>query len=74
MRYKNYRLEKWCKAAKIRMIENDLQINDVCEGTGLTRSYVIAVLNGRVKSPTARDKISYFLKINNYYNEDSCLP
>lgn len=69
MRYKQYRLEKWCKVAKITMIENDLSISDVCEGTGYTRSHVIAVLNGKLRSDAARDKISDFLHISNHYDE-----
>lgn len=70
MRYKQYRLEKWCKVAKIAMIEKDISLFDLMDGTGLSRSYAINVLNGQIKSQQARDKISDFLKIKNYYADD----
>lgn len=70
MKYKQYKLEQWCKDAKIKMIEDDLTIADVIKGTGLTRAYVISTLNGKTKYRTARSKISDFLGISNYYSDD----
>lgn len=69
MQYKCYKLDAWCKKAKIRMIEKDISINDIISNTGYTRAHATSVLNGRLRSQTARDKISDFLGISNYYSE-----
>ena len=69
MKYKQYKLDTWCKKAKIRMIEGDIPIEAVMAATGYGRSHLTCVLNGRLRSQTARDKISDYLGISNYYKD-----
>jgi transcriptional regulator with XRE-family HTH domain len=45
------------------MIDCDLSVNDVAEGTGMTRSYVSTILNGRIYSKIAVKRISDYLGI-----------
>lgn len=57
------KLSPWCKAAKIAMIEKDLEVTEVAKDLGMNRSYVSTILNGRVYSPPAVKKISDYLGI-----------
>lgn len=65
MRYKQYKLSPWCKAAKIAMIKKDISIDDLIENTGYCRPHLTAVLNGRVISESTISKISDYLGISN---------
>ena len=56
-------LSPWCKEAKKKMIDMDLEVNELASSLGLTRPYVSSVLNGRVYSPVAVKKISDYLQI-----------
>ena len=49
--------------AKKKMIDMDLEVNELASSLGLTRPYVSSVLNGRVYSPVAVKKISDYLQI-----------
>lgn len=42
------KLSPWCKEAKKKMIDMDLEVNELASSLGLTRPYVSSVLNGRV--------------------------
>ena len=57
------KLSPWCKEAKKKMIDMDLEVNELASSLGLTRPYVSSVLNGRVYSPVAVKKISDYLQI-----------
>lgn len=56
-------LSPWCKAAWHAMIDKGLSVQDVADGTGMNRSYVSTIVNGRVYSQVAVKKISDFLNI-----------
>lgn len=59
----NKNLSPWCKSAWHAMIDKGLAVSDVAEGTGMNRSYVSTILNGRVYSKIAVKRISDFLGI-----------
>ena len=56
-------LPTWCKNAKIAMLEQGISTKELADQTGMRREYVSAVLNGRVISKPAIQKISDFLNI-----------
>lgn len=60
----------WGRRALHYMIDHEITTKDVAEGTGLTRQYASAVLYGRVDSPKARKKISFFLGISDSDEEE----
>lgn len=64
------KLSPWCKRAKIAMIENDIEINELSAVLEYNRSYISSVLNGRVISPKVRKRISDFLNISDSDDED----
>ena len=68
MRYKQYKLSDWCKRAQITMLEKDITTTDVANEIGYTTPYVTSVLNGRLISDTAINKISEFLGISNEHD------
>ena len=57
------KLSPWCKSAKIAMIQQDLEVQDLAEKLGMNRCYVSSILNGRVYSPPSVKRISDFLGI-----------
>lgn len=59
----NKNLSPWCKAAKIAAIEQNKSISDIAKGTGMNRSYVSTIMNGRVYSKVAVKRISDYLGI-----------
>lgn len=63
-------LPRWCKEAKVAMIEKDLCVNDIAEKTGKSRTWVSGILNGRSYSPKAVKEISYLLNISDTYPGD----
>jgi len=65
MKYKQYQLDPWCKKAKIAQIEQDLSTDDLCAGTGYSKGHLVSVMNGKIISYEARDRISDFLGISN---------
>lgn len=56
-------LPAWCKNAKIAMLSQGISTNQLADGTGMRREYVSSILNGRVVSQPAIQKISDFLNI-----------
>lgn len=59
----NKNLSPWCKSAWHAMIDKGLSVREVADGTGMNRSYVSTILNGRVYSKIAVKRISDFLGI-----------
>lgn len=59
----NKNLSPWCKSAWHAMIDKGMMVSDVADGTGMNRSYVSTILNGRVYSKVAVKRISDFLDI-----------
>lgn len=59
----NKNLSPWCKLAWHALIDKGLSVRDVAEGTGMNRSYVSTIINGRVYSQVAVKRISDFLGI-----------
>mgnify|MGYP004488805833 FL=1 len=57
------KLSKWCKNAKIEMINRDIKTTELARALGMNRSYVSSILNGRVYSVPAVKKISDYLGI-----------
>lgn len=57
------KLPIWCKRAKIAMIRQNLTMQEVATGAGMSRPYVSSIINGTVYSENAVKKISDFLKI-----------
>ena len=53
----------WWKNANIAMLEKGINTNELADSIGLRREYVSAILNGRVVSKPAIQKISDFLNI-----------
>jgi predicted transcriptional regulator len=41
-------LNNWCKAVRKAMIDEDLSVTELAQRVGKARSYVSAVINGRV--------------------------
>lgn len=50
------KLSPWCKEAKKKMIDMDLEVNELASSLGLTRPYVSSVLNGQGIQPSCRKK------------------
>lgn len=59
----NKNLSPWCKLAWHAMIDKGLTVREVAEATGMNRSYVSTIVNGRVYSSLAVKKISDYLEI-----------
>ena len=58
-------LSAWSKEAKKAMIDHDLSFNELADLCGYKREYISAIINGRVVSDDAKEKISQVLKIDN---------
>ena len=67
------KLSPWCKLVKHTLIDRDMEVAELAEKTGLARPYLSSVINGRVYSEPAINKVSYVLGISNDYcaDEDS---
>lgn len=65
-----HKLPMWCKRAKIRLIERDLNVGELSSKLGMARTYVSSVLNGRVYSEVAIKRISDYLDISDAYDAD----
>lgn len=68
------KLSPWCKEAKKKMIDMDLEVTELASSLGLTRPYVSSVLNGRVYSPVAVKRLvticKYRMQIANNKSKD----
>ena len=60
-------MSPWCKKAKCELIIKEISIEELAAKVGFSREYVSAILNGRVVSETAIDRISDELNISNDY-------
>lgn len=61
------KIPRWCKNAKITMIENDLTTGDLAKALGFTREYMSSILNGRAITEPAVKKVSDYLNISSHY-------
>jgi transcriptional regulator with XRE-family HTH domain len=65
-------LPKWCKEAKIAMIEKDMSIKELAKELNFSRVYLSSILNGRQYTPSAVKAISDYLNIrdcNNFWKQ-----
>ena len=65
-------MSPWGKKCKISMFESGKTLEDISKDTGLSRTYISAIINGRVIVPdeTVR-KISVILNVNeNLYKQE----
>lgn len=68
MKYKQKKLNNWCKRAQVTMIMNDISIEMLEKRTGYCSQHINAIINGRLKSQPAIDKIADALGISNEYD------
>ena len=54
---------EWGKAVRKVLIKRDMSINDLAESIGMSRTHVSAVVNGRLLSENAKEKICSFLGV-----------
>lgn len=54
---------EWGKEVRKVLIEKDMTINELAECVEMSRTHVSAVVNGRLESVNAREKICSFLGI-----------
>jgi DNA-binding Xre family transcriptional regulator len=54
---------EWSKQARKAMIDRGMNVTQLSDAIGMARSYVSAILNGRVISPNAQIVICKYLKI-----------
>lgn len=58
-------LSPWGKKCKVQMIMLDKSLEDISKDTGLSRTYISAIINGRMIVPdTTVEAISKSLKID----------
>lgn len=58
-------ISPWGKQCKIQMIALEKKLEDVAKDTGLGRTYISAIINGRLIPPdTTYDAISESLKVD----------
>ncbi len=57
------RITGWHRAVKIAMVDKNISFADLEKALGLSRTYLSAVINGRIYSDTAAKRISEFLSI-----------
>jgi cyanate lyase len=59
-------ITKWGRECKLQMVRRDLLLKDVAEATGYTRTYVSAIINGRVLVPReTQEKIGEAIGVDN---------
>ncbi len=51
----------WAKEAKKALIDKDMSITDLADALGMNRVYLSSVINGRVLSSQAKEKILSYL-------------
>lgn len=61
-------ISKWGTECKVQMLRKDMSLKDVSEATGLTRTYISAIINGRVIVPQET-----MMKIGDALEVDSAL-
>ena len=60
-------LPRWCKDVKHKLIERDMDVNDLAEAIGISRVYVSEIINGRRYAPEMAKKIASFLEVETAY-------
>ena len=53
----------WAKEAKKALIDKDMSITDLADALGMNRVYLSSVINGRVLSSQAKEKILSYLDL-----------
>lgn len=61
------KLPAWCKEAKKKMIDLDMNVTELSSQIGVCREYTSGVVNGRVYAPGIAEKVSMALKLNVAY-------
>lgn len=61
------KLPVWCKEAKKKLIDLDMNVTELSSQIGICREYTSGVVNGRVYSRMIAEKISVALKIDVAY-------
>lgn len=61
-------ISKWGTECKVQMLRKDMSLKDVSEATGLARTYISAIINGRVIVPQET-----MMKIGDALEVDSAL-
>lgn len=56
-------MPKWAKEAKKALIDKDMTITDLADALGMNRVYLSSVINGRVLSMQAKEKILSYLDL-----------
>ena len=56
-------MPKWAKEAKKALIDKDMTITDLADALGMNRVYLSSVINGRVLSTQAKEKILSYLDL-----------
>lgn len=62
------RLPPWCKLVKHTLIDKDMDVSELATKTGLARPYLSSIINGRIYSQPAVNKVSDCLGISNDYD------
>ena len=62
------RLPPWCKFVKHTLIDRDMEVSELANKTGMARPYLSSIINGRVYSQSAVNKVSDYLGISNDYD------
>lgn len=57
------RLPPWCKLVKHTLIDKDMDVSELATKTGLARPYLSSIINGRIYSQPAVNKVSDCLGI-----------
>ena len=62
------RLPPWCKLVKHTLIDKDMDVSELATKTGLARPYLSSIINGRIYSQPAVNKVSDCLGISSDYD------
>ena len=62
------RLPPWCKLVKHTLIDKDMDVSELATKTGLAKPYLSSIINGRIYSQPAVNKVSDCLGISNDYD------
>ena len=57
------RMPKWTKKAKKALIDKEMTVTDLARALNLSRNYVSLVINGKLVSDGAKEKICEYLNI-----------
>lgn len=61
------KMSSWGKECKVQMVLLRKTLNDISKETGLSRTYISAIINGRVMAPKDTiEKISQSLEVEDF--------